>query len=376
MGSTMFLLAKTQTKLNAIALCVGDVIPGECINCINDAAAELRSLCPNQKAAILSIITHPATAMVAKEVIDQPNANLESLKQDPRIGPLLRTSHKIPSSVINNKSPYECLHGIPPAYDLLKVFERISLLGSCVTKPSGLTSCCVLGTHYIFLVIKLLGTFDELYNALPHASTSSTKDDLPTGNALDNFEPSSTSSSTSSSISPIDVASDIIESTNELVVPSSSHPTRIRDLPNYLHDYHCFPAITSMDVQNAFLNGDLEEEVYMKPPPRFNHPPNKTTRGMVLLLLYVDNMIITKDDIASVEELKQFLSQKFEMKDLGVLSYFLGLEVTSSNDGYLLSQVKYASDLVSKAKLNDNKSVSTPLEPNVKLTPYGWLSTF
>ncbi|GKV25437.1 hypothetical protein SLEP1_g34876 [Rubroshorea leprosula] len=57
------------------------------------------------------------------------------------------------------------------------------------------------------------------------------------------------------------------------------------------------------------------------------------------------------------------------MKDLGVLSYFLGLEVTSSDDGYLLSQVKYASDLVSKAELNDGKSVSTPLEPNVKLTP-------
>ncbi|GKV44231.1 hypothetical protein SLEP1_g51429 [Rubroshorea leprosula] len=94
----------------------------------------------------------------------------------------------------------------------------------------------------------------------------------------------------------------------------------------------------------------------------------KTTQDMVLLLLYVDDMIITRDDVASVEELKQSLSQKFEMKDLGGLSYFLGLEVISSDDGYLLSQVKYASDLVSKTELNDSKSVSTPLEPNVKLT--------
>ncbi|GLU17366.1 hypothetical protein SLE2022_337360 [Rubroshorea leprosula] len=90
---------------------------------------------------------------------------------------------------------------------------------------------------------------------------------------------------------------------------------------------------------------------------------------MVLLLLYVDDMIITGDDVAGVEELKQSLSQKFEMKDLGVLSYFLGLEVTSSDDGYLLSQVKYASDLVSKVELNDGKSVSTAFEPNVELTP-------
>ncbi|GKV32598.1 hypothetical protein SLEP1_g41192 [Rubroshorea leprosula] len=90
---------------------------------------------------------------------------------------------------------------------------------------------------------------------------------------------------------------------------------------------------------------------------------------MILLLLYVDDMIITGDDIAGVEELKQSFSHKFEMKDLGVLSYFLELEATSSYDGYLLSQVKYASTLVSKAKLSDSRSVFTPLEPNVKLTP-------
>ena len=57
------------------------------------------------------------------------------------------------------------------------------------------------------------------------------------------------------------------------------------------------------------------------------------------------------------------------MKDLGTLSYFLGFEVTLSSDGYYLSQAKYASDLLSKASITDNKTVSTPLEYNVKLTP-------
>ena len=57
------------------------------------------------------------------------------------------------------------------------------------------------------------------------------------------------------------------------------------------------------------------------------------------------------------------------MKDLGTLSYFLRLEVTSSSDGYYLSQAKYASDLLSKAGITDNKTVSTPLEYNAKLTP-------
>ena len=57
------------------------------------------------------------------------------------------------------------------------------------------------------------------------------------------------------------------------------------------------------------------------------------------------------------------------MKDLGTFSYFLGLEVTSSCDGYYLSQAKYAYDLLSKAGVTDNKIVSTLLEYNVELTP-------
>ena len=80
-------------------------------------------------------------------------------------------------------------------------------------------------------------------------------------------------------------------------------------------------------------------------------------------------MIITRDDSVGIHSLQHFLSQHFEMKDLGTLSYFLGLEVTSSSDGYYLSQAKYASDLLSKVGITDNKIFSTPLEYNAKLTP-------
>ena len=56
-------------------------------------------------------------------------------------------------------------------------------------------------------------------------------------------------------------------------------------------------------------------------------------------------MIITGDDLNDIQELKHFLSQKFEMKDLGYLSYFLGLEITHFTDGLYITQAKYASDL-------------------------------
>ena len=79
-------------------------------------------------------------------------------------------------------------------------------------------------------------------------------------------------------------------------------------------------------------------------------------------------MIITREDSASIRSLQHFLSQHFEMKDLGTLSYFLGLEVTSSSDGYYLFQAKYAFDLLSKANITDNKTVSIPLEYTAKLT--------
>ena len=58
----------------------------------------------------------------------------------------------------------------------------------------------------------------------------------------------------------------------------------------------------------------------------------RSSAGITLILFYVDDMIIIGDDSADIRSLQHFLSQHFEMKDLGTLSYFLGLEVTSSSD--------------------------------------------
>ena len=100
----------------------------------------------------------------------------------------------------------------------------------------------------------------------------------------------------------------------------------------------------------------------------FLHRTNKDT---ILLLLYVDDMIITGDDLGGIQELKDFLSQQFEIKDFGHLSYFLGLEITHSTDGLYITQAKYAFNLLFRAGLTDSKTVDTPVDLNAHLTPSG-----
>ncbi|XP_014661111.1 uncharacterized protein LOC106804459 [Setaria italica] len=121
-------------------------------------------------------------------------------------------------------------------------------------------------------------------------------------------------------------------------------------------------SVSQLDVKNAFLNGELREEVYMQPSPGYSVP-----EGMTLLLLYVDDMIITGDDSQYIAFVKARLSETFLMSDLGFLSFFLGIEVSSMPEGFYLSQEKYIQDLLDRASLTDHRTVETPMELNVHL---------
>ena len=81
-------------------------------------------------------------------------------------------------------------------------------------------------------------------------------------------------------------------------------------------------------------------------------------------------MIITSDDMQGIQDLKHFLGRQFEMKYLVPLNYFLGLEVSSSVDGYYLTQAKYTSDLISRASITDSKIVDTPIKYNCRLNSH------
>ncbi|XP_028069541.1 uncharacterized protein LOC114272071 [Camellia sinensis] len=86
-----------------------------------------------------------------------------------------------------------------------------------------------------------------------------------------------------------------------------------------------------------------------------------------MLLLYVDDMIITGSDSSAIYKAKQHLFRTFEMKDLGPLRYFLGIEVASSSKGYFLSLAKYANEVIHRASLTDIKISDIHIELNVKL---------
>ena len=92
-------------------------------------------------------------------------------------------------------------------------------------------------------------------------------------------------------------------------------------------------------------------------------------RGRTLLLLYVDDMLIIGDDDEYISFVKARLAEQFMMSDLGPLSYFLGIEVQSTSNGYYLSQHKYLQDLISRSGLTDTRTAATPMELHLQLQP-------
>ncbi|XP_042962422.1 uncharacterized mitochondrial protein AtMg00810-like [Carya illinoinensis] len=91
-------------------------------------------------------------------------------------------------------------------------------------------------------------------------------------------------------------------------------------------------------------------------------------KHLIYLLLYVDDIIITGSDHSLLRAFICQLHAEFATKDLGSLSYFLGLEVTTTSDRLFLSQTKYARDILARAQLLDCKPVTTPMVVGQRLS--------
>lgn len=166
-----------------------------------------------------------------------------------------------------------------------------------------------------------------------------------------------------------------------------------------------------MDVKSAFLHGDLQEEIYMEQPQGFVQDPSlvcrlrKSLYGLkqaprawyakmdsflltvgftrchsdpnvyilhqddthTFLVLYVDDLLITGSHLSTIKVVKSALHDRFLISDLGLLYYFLGIEINQSSSSIFLGQPKYALDMLSRFHMADCKPAPTPFLSGVKL---------
>lgn len=99
---------------------------------------------------------------------------------------------------------------------------------------------------------------------------------------------------------------------------------------------------------------------------------NITPHATTYVLVYVDDILITGSSLFFSNSLKHLLHKEFALKDLGLLKYFLGIEVSYNPDGSMhLSQRKYIQDLLVKANMHKAKPINTPMVSGLKLTKQG-----
>ncbi|KAH9768531.1 hypothetical protein KPL71_011635 [Citrus sinensis] len=172
--------------------------------------------------------------------------------------------------------------------------------------------------------------------------------------------------------------------------------------------------IHQMDVKTTFLNGDLDEEIYMeqlegfiapgqekkvcklvkslyglKQAPKqwhkkFDHTMitsgfkinecdkcvyvKETENDYVILYLYVDDMLIVGSDDGMIKSTKNMLKSKFDMKDMGLADVILGIKISSASNGLILSQTHYVDKILGKFNKDDNTVSKTLLNTSIHLS--------
>ena len=172
--------------------------------------------------------------------------------------------------------------------------------------------------------------------------------------------------------------------------------------------------IHQMDVKTTFLNGELDEEIYMEQPEGFIVPGQEkkvyrlvkslyglkqapkqwhekfdnammsngfrinecdkcvyikdVANGYVIVCLYVDDVLIIGSNNDIIKATKRILTSEFDIKELGVADVILGMKISRKPDGFVLSQSHYIKKVLEKFKKYDASPVRTPLDVNLHLT--------
>ncbi|GKC60833.1 ribonuclease H-like domain, reverse transcriptase, RNA-dependent DNA polymerase [Tanacetum coccineum] len=144
--------------------------------------------------------------------------------------------------------------------------------------------------------------------------------------------------------------------------------------------------VRHLDVKSAFLHEDLKEEV--QAPRAWNIKLDntlksldfkkcaleqaiytKTSKDSILLIgVYVDDLIITGTPKKEIDKFKAQMEEKFEMSDLGLLAYYLGIEVTQTGSDISIKQSAYANKIIKEAGMIDCNETLIPMDPGTRLT--------
>ncbi|KAD6452986.1 hypothetical protein E3N88_07691 [Mikania micrantha] len=168
-----------------------------------------------------------------------------------------------------------------------------------------------------------------------------------------------------------------------------------------------------LDVKTAFLHGELSEEAFVKQPEGFEKKgqeekvykltkalyglkqaprawntkldgvlkgygfkrcqleqavyTKRTSHDITIIVIYVDDLLVTGSSQQQISQFKRQMEQTFEMSDLGLLTYYLGLEVSQGNSGIKITQQSYAKKILRMTGLEDCNSTKIPMEPGLKL---------
>ncbi|KAA3481770.1 putative LRR receptor-like serine/threonine-protein kinase [Gossypium australe] len=166
-------------------------------------------------------------------------------------------------------------------------------------------------------------------------------------------------------------------------------------------------SLRQVDINNAFLNGDLHEEIYMIQPPGLNNNSlmennsfvdygrlfmvlnrplgrakfvdskadnslfiRRTGSQLLYALVYIDDIIVTGNDSLCIDQFVKELDMRFSLKDLGQLHYFFGIEVIHTLNCLFLSQKKYILELLQRASMHRSKPSLTPMMTSCNLSTH------
>ncbi|KAG6392750.1 hypothetical protein SASPL_146975 [Salvia splendens] len=163
----------------------------------------------------------------------------------------------------------------------------------------------------------------------------------------------------------------IREEQQEQTTPPASPATSVGgSLPSFLNERATQRAQSLDEVyeDTEMINKYLEDNGFTKCPHEHALYVKRKGNDILIVCLYVDDLIFTGNNPSMFEEFKKAMTEEFKMTDIGLMAYYLGVEVKQLEDRVFITQEHYAKEILKKFKMEDCKPINTPVDCGVKLS--------